>query len=268
MAKRELLILADSSQGKSLGLNGSSFDVVFDTPIKASGEPTLRLLSANVWYTFPNITSSNNLLLVKYGNDPDALTTLPISIPKGLYGLEELNDALQYQLVQDGLASDALGSDAVTIHPNYATGKCILRLSLVNGVVSYLQVDWDQSTISPMLGFTGGVDTLSGVGRTFLWDSNQVANISPISSLQVHCSVCRGSCVNGTSDSDVIAEISLDASPGHTIMFRPFHTPRVLVRSEAFLSGITRMHLSLTDQTGKPVDTNGEYWNISLLLEY
>lgn len=261
----ELLILADSSQGRNLSSDGSSFDVVFDTPIETQGKtPTLRLLSANIWYTFPNVTDDNNVLNVYYGTTPD---NLQITIPKGLYGIDELNTAIEYAIVQNGLASDALGSGSIVFQPDYATGKAVLQLSLANATTNYIQVDWDTSTIGTLLGFTSGQDTHSSNNNdSHLFVGDVVANLSPISSLQVHCSAARGSCVNGASGSDVIADVSLDASPGHQILHRPFHTPRV--RADAFIGGISRMRLTLTDQTGKVVDTQSEYWTVSMLLEW
>ena len=266
MNRSELLILADSSRGRNLSADGSSFDVIFDTPIQTPKAPTLRLLSANIWYTFPNINSENNLLDLNYGTSMSALTNLQVLIPKGLYGVDELNSAIEYAIAQDGLAGDALGADSVTLVPDYATGKAQLRLSVANGVVTILQVDWDTSTIGALLGFTaGGQSTLSS-GVTRQYTGATVANFAPISSLQVHCDACRGSSVNGSSGSDVMAEVSLDAAAGRQILHRPFHTPRV--RSDAFLGGISRIRLTLTDQTGQPVDTQSEYWTVSMLLEW
>ena len=98
MLGQELLILADSSRGSNLSADGSSFDLVFDTPIRVDGSsPTLRLLSANIWYSFPNVAPGNDLLVVNYGSSD----SISVSLPKGLYGLDELNSAIEYAVVQD-----------------------------------------------------------------------------------------------------------------------------------------------------------------------
>ncbi len=93
----ETLILANSKDAKNVSADGSSFDVIFDVPIKTEGVPHLKVLSSTIWYTFPNVkTGVNDELVIKYGNG--LTSTAYLTIPQGLYGITELNSVVQHQI--------------------------------------------------------------------------------------------------------------------------------------------------------------------------
>ena len=66
---KEMLLIVNSKDGRNKSADGSSFDVVFDTPISTGGTPHLKVLSSSIWYTFHNvITASNDTLVIRYGD--------------------------------------------------------------------------------------------------------------------------------------------------------------------------------------------------------
>ena len=264
---KEMLLIVNSKDGRNKSADGSSFDVVFDTPISTGGTPHLKVLSSTIWYTFPNvITASNDTLVIRYGA---ALTyTATLTIPQGLYSIQDLNSAIQHQIESQGL-STALGSKTVlSIGANYATGKATVTITIPTSMPSqHIQIDWVTSTISSLLGFSQNVElnaASSVFEKTFFGDT--VANMAPVASLQIRCSSVRGSVVSGTTGSDVLASVQINARPGYQINYEPSVTPRVPAPS--FMNGISSMRMRLTDQDGTPVNTQYEDWGATLLLEW
>ena len=266
---KETLIIVNSADGKHLSSDGSSFDVEFDVMIKTGGDPHLKVLSSTIWYTFPNIkTGVNDTLIVKHG--AALANTVTLTIPQGLYGIQELNDAIQHEIESTGLAAASnLGSKtAIAVGGNFATGQASVTITIQPAPSSqHIEIDWVNSTISPLLGFTTNtsLNASSGV-LTQTTFSDNIANLAPVSSLQIRCSAARGSVVSGKTGSDVIASVQIDASVGHQIMYAPSVTPRIA--APAFTDGIQRMRMRLTDQDGNDINTQGEYWSATLLLEW
>ena len=89
---------------------------------------------------------------------------------------------------------------------------------------------------------------------------------APCSSLLLHCSLASGSYLNGSSAQDVVASIALDASPGSQVMYMPQVAPRI--PASALISGVSSMRIALTDQDGNPLDTMGEEFQATLLIEW
>lgn len=267
----ETLVIVNSKDGANRSADGSSFDVVFDTPIKtgAATDPHLKVLSSTIWYTFPNIKSGvNDELVIKHG--AGLANTVTLTIPQGLYGISELNAAIQHQIETVGLASASnLGSKtAISIGGNFATGQASVTITIQPSPSSqHIEIDWQNSSLAGLLGFLNNtsLNSASGtVSQTFFSDT--VANLAPVSSLQIRCSAARGSVVSGTTSSDVLAAVQIDASVGHQIIYQPTISPRVT--APAFVDGIQRMRMSLTDQDGVPINTQSEYWTATLLLEW
>ena len=266
---KETLIVVNSADGSNRSADGSSFDVVFDTPIRTGGDPHLKVLSSTIWYTFPNVkVGQNDTLIVKHG--AGLVNTAALTIPQGLYGISELNDAIQHQIEATGLASASnLGSKAaISVGGNFATGQASVTVAIQPAPSSqHVEIDWMHSTLSPLLGFTSNTSLNASTGvLTQTTFSDDIANLAPVSSLQIRCSAARGSVVSGKTGSDVIASVQIDASVGHQIMYSPSVTPRIA--APAFADGIQRMRMRLTDQDGDDINTQGEYWSATLLLEW
>ena len=127
----ETLIIANSKDARNVSADGSEFDVVFDVPIRTDGDPHIKVLSSTIWYTFPNVkTGVNDQLVIKYGNG--LTNTAYLTIPQGLYGITELDAAVQHQIESQGLASQSnLASKSVlVIGANYATGQASLTINI------------------------------------------------------------------------------------------------------------------------------------------
>jgi len=263
----ETLIIANSKGARNVSADGSAFDVIFDVPIKTGGDPHIKVLSSTIWYTFPNVkTGVNDQLIIKHGAGLTLYSVL--TIPQGLYGIEELNAAVQHQIQSQNLARFLAGKTTLTIGADFATGRASISISIDESqATQHVEIDWQNSSIAPLLGFTQNValDAASGIfSATFF--GNAIASLSPVDSLQIHCSAARGSVVAGQTGSDTLASIQVDARPGYQILYQPPVTPRV--SAPAFTNGVRSMRMRLTDQDGAAVNTQQEYWTATLLLEW
>ena len=267
----ETLILANSKDGRNKSADGSAFDVIFDVPIRTGKDTHLKVLSSTIWYTFPNVkTGVNDQLVIKYGNG--LTNTAYLTIPQGLYGITELDAAVQHQIESLGLSSQSnlASKTALVIGANYATGQASVTINIdTSQPTQHVEIDWVNSSLAPLLGFTQNVSLNAASGDfTAAFFGNTIASLSPVDSLQIHCSTARGSVVAGKTDSDVIASIQIDARPGFQIMYNPVQAPRVSAPGFAFTNGVRIMRMRLTDQEGVAVNTQSEYWTATLLLEW
>ena len=261
----ELLILVSSdpsagAQGRSS--DGSSFDLVFDTPIQIDGNPTMKVISANAWYVFPNVKAGvNDKITIRYGASDVGV----ITIPQGLYDIDLLNAAIEREIQQTAIA-DGVGNDSLTFVADNATQKVTLEIrSTIN-----IEIRWgdtSETTMGSLFGFDA-TTSFNAVthGDSHHFESANQAAMSPLNSLQLHCSAASGSIANGKSNSSVIAAIEIDASPGHQILYRPYFAPRVSAQS--LKTRTSQMRFTLTDQAGLPVGTQGEYFAAQVLIEW
>jgi len=265
----ETLIIANSKDARNVSADGAEFDVIFDVPIKTDGDPHIKVLSSTIWYTFPNVkTGVNDQLVIRHGSGLTLYNIL--TIPQGLYGITELNSAIQHQIEILGLSRFLAGKTTLAIGANYATGQASVTITIDETQPSqHVEIDWVNSSIAPLLGFTQNVSLNAASGDfTATFFGNTIASLSPVDSLQIHCSAARGSVVAGQTDSDVIASIQIDARPGFQIMHNPVQAPRVSAPGFAFTNGVRIMRMRLTDQEGVAVNTQSEYWTATLLLEW
>ena len=263
MNEQLLLISSDPSAGATnKSSDGSSFDLQFDTPLELTGNPTMKVISANAWYVFPNVkTGVNDKITIRYGTSDVGV----ITIPQGLYDIDLLNNAIEREIQQTAIA-DGVGNDSLTFVADNATQKVTLEIrSTIN-----IEIRWgdtSETTMGALFGFNAitSYNTVTH-GNSHHFEGANQAQMSPLNSLQLHCSAARGSIANGKSGSSTIAAIEIDASPGHQILYRPFFAPKVSASS--LKSKTSVMRFSLTDQSGNPVNTQGEYYQAQLLLEW
>ena len=278
---QETLIVVNSDPrtgSKNLTSDGSSFYVDFSERLRTEGMPTLKVLSASIWFNFPNIkTAINDTLKINFGNDGSQggstfTNTVMVTVPQGLYGISQFSSTVS-EALHDSQYGTELGLESVVFTPNYATNKAQVTLDMTKLIettsANYLEVDFLNSSVASLIGFTQTKRFTHSYGSTIksdLFEGDTIADMAPIDSLQLKCSAARGSIINGAMSSDTVAAIPILAEPSHQILYSPYQAPRT--PCPAFVQGVNRMRMSLCDQRGDPVNTNGEYWSAALLLEW
>jgi hypothetical protein len=241
--------------------NGDQFSVNLYNPIQVPRNCkycTVQVLSANVWYTTPNIA-------VVYDNDIfvffDGTTTHTIQIDKGLYDLGALYNALQVKV--NNLPAAFLWQDMFIWNGNQATQK--VEITFLKPGIS---IDWNLSTVRTILGFDAS-QTATSVApfSNYTVTGNNIANFNTFTSYFIRGDLVNdGVPVNSTA-TGVLANIFIDTIPGSLINYVP-QNPPIVFANDLIGARRTQIRFSLTDQRNQPVDTNGEYYAFVIQINY
>jgi hypothetical protein len=264
MLKREMTYIfsSDPTNGAfARSANGDQFSVNLYNPIQVPRNCkycTIQVLSANVWYTTPNIA-------VVYDNDIfvffDGTTTHTIQIDKGLYDLGALYNALQVKV--NNLPAAFLWQDMFIWNGNQATQK--VEITFLKPGIS---INWNLSTVRTILGFDAS-QTAASVApfSNYTVTGNNIANFNTFTSYFIRGDLVNdGVPVNSTA-TGVLANIFIDTIPGSLINYVP-QNPPIVFANDLIGARRTQLRFSLTDQRNLPVDTNGEYYAFLLQINY
>lgn len=239
---------------------GNAFSVTLNNPIsipRSAIKCELSTVAATITYTTPNIEARllNNIFTITHsGSGPHTIT-----IPDGLYGLNELAATLSREFVELGFPADLLswGSDNATqrviVTFNYAGTQ--IDFTVPNSVNTILGYD---ALLYPQF-------VPSTAGETAI--APNVANFNTLTRYLIACDlVDEGIPINATGQS-IIASVPITESPGSTINWQPFFPIPVNARG---LIGNPRntVIVRLLDQNGDDVDTLGESWNCQIQIKY
>lgn len=218
-----------SSKNRSSG-TANSFTTLLRDPVDASG---IRLLSLSLPNTFYNITSSNNTLTV---TDTGGIAS--VTITAGFYDLTGL-----YAALKTALDGNATLNGTYTLSQSSVTYKTTISCT-VNFNIS------TSTTLSQMLGYSG--TTTTGASAT----SENIPNIN-IGSVYIATDVALNTYVD-SQIRNVIAKATASETFGSYLSL-PYEDPQYIqFKSPMTLSQIG---LTLTDQDGTLLDTNGVEWS-------
>jgi hypothetical protein len=225
---KQTQIFLDSRQA---GGSSENFTVNFESPLQldSNKQYEIGLVSANIWYSWFNVNSSNNKFRYHNGSN-----WVDVAIPPGAYNVDDIASAIK----------SVVNGDYIIIRPNFNTLKCEIDLK------SPYKIDFTiPNSIRSILGFESQILSQSGKHA----GANRV-NITEVNSILIRCSIVTDSYINGTS-ADCICSFSPDVPPGHLIHINPFQTLYTPINCTYSISQIS---MRVTDETGKEVDLNGE----------
>ena len=231
----EIKKLLTKKPDSTLTLSSTTSD--FTTPlyppiqIKPGETWVLGLVSLETYYSFTNITNSNNAF--KYSID-NGDTWKTITLPVGCYEITAINSEIQRLMLPDA---------GIQILPNAVTLG-----SIVDITNSTYKVDFTvANSIAPVLGFNA-VILDSGYNI-----SDNIVNFLPVNSILVNCSIINNSYLNG-SQFPVKYSFFPNVAPGRKIVKEP-NTITYLPINPVYISNI---RVWLTDQDGNSIDFRGE----------
>lgn len=243
-----ILLILDSS---SLSVSDTGdFNVQYQPPIKLSDsldqeQWELALIKANLWYSWYNISASKGNNTFRYNNGVSWSGT--ITIPDGQYTIGQINSYLHDVMKANGDYTVVSGVDTfdIEIEPNYSTLR--VKLTFTN---SY-QLDLSLSDLYLLLG--GESTTYSTDG-----DLPNVANINDgINNLAIHCNIISGlRTYENAKRSDVIYTFVPDSVPGTNIDVNPVN--KIYLPINVRNNQIENVNMRITDNSGNPIDFNGE----------
>ena len=199
----------------------------------------MALVNLETYYSFPNVTSSNNKFKYSPNNGVNWYT---ITILTGSYELSAINTFIKRTMQANGHWDKTNNEYLVKILADYATLKSVLYIS------KNYKVDFNiANSIRSILGFDAGVYSEG------YHESQRIVNIMSVNSILVNNSCVGGAYVNG-SQQPTIFSFFPNSSPGYKIV----EWPTNLVYLPITLNTITIMETWITDQDGKELDLRGE----------
>ena len=287
--------------------NGSRFQIamqnIANVPSSAV-DVAIEVTSANIWHTSPNISADDwhndkmylvhNPILISDG----VIQTLPLAtdypivltIPKGLYGISELNDTIS-ELIQkitlpninpDTGLPERLTSDSVILTADAATQRVKMQLGPCLRLILETLPAFPNN-IASTLGFTASAVGAVGVpgsqslhsalrigpleytGQKFTAD--RVASLNKINSFLLHGDILRGGITVNGRRANIMTEVQITAKPGKLINFRPFN-PYKLDGSHLKHGVNDLLTFWLTNELNQPIDTFGEDYTFSITISY
>jgi len=200
----------------------------------------IALVNLETWYSFTNVTSSNNLF--KYSVDGGRNWKL-ITIETGSYELEAINDEIQRLMKANGDWDSDSNAYYITVSPNTSTLK-----SIIDVTNAYYKIDFTiPNSLRTILGFDAKI---LSQGHNI---SDYIVNIIDFNSIFVNCDCITGSYVNGIS-SPVIYSFGPKVSPGYRIVENPVN----LIYLPLNRKTLSEISIWITDQTGGSIDFRGE----------
>jgi len=250
---------SDKANGaQNVSSDGSLFNVELYNPISIPKEAiycTLEITAATIWNVSPNISAAigNNKLNFNSGG-----ANAVITIPDGLYGVDELAARIRIEVVKLGLPNDVFvfGADD-------STSKIVYHFHLRRRFIDFTQPD----SFRDVLGFNSRLVPLTPQGAEHIEDGDTTAGFNRINNYLIKSDIIsNGISVNAVSDS-IIAAVLITSKPGSQIVFTPFHPPKANA-NQLIGHSKTNFGFRLTDEQGRAVDTQGQTYSFTIVIKY
>ena len=196
----------------------------------------IGLVDLEVFNSFPNVDSENNLLyVINHRNEEKKIV-----IPVGCYEISQLDEYLKSNL----------GEGIISLSANLPTSQTVL--------FSKYEIDFTRpNTIGPLLGFSSKI--LAANMKHF---SDLPVRITKVTSILVDCNLVNGSFYNGLSG-HILHQFAATTPPGYKIVEVPANVIYLPVNT----SVIDNITIKLTDQDGNLLNLRGETVTIRLHLK-
>jgi len=238
--------------------DGSKFTVNMNSPLKIPESAIscrMAVLSASIWNTSPNISPLFGNNLFRYSTNTTVFKT--ITIPEGLYSLDDLQSYLSSQFLAQGEPANlfVISGDQPTQESiiTYSTALCVLDFTTnsVGSLMGFLPQVYVYPTITSGLLFSQSTAAFNR-NNSYLISTNMISNGIPVNS-------------NGRG---IIASIPIPAGSVNSII--SYEPNQLLYFDAGELIGApkTNFQFSLTNENLQPTPTNGDYWSFTVMIEY
>ena len=263
-----LLLSSDDSQG-AVHKNdlGSSFFVDLETQNieipKDALDCVMYIEDGEYVFSFPNvIVNENDRIFISYNDGVNLQYDMDIQIPAGLYSIHDLDDTLQ--ILQYNYPNFPEATPLVELVGNSATQRVLFRYNY-DGI----RIDLSQSaSIRNLIGFDSGLYPILGPSISNTFDTAQsTANFNNVKFVLFSCTLCdKGFCHNLKYDY-YCGRSLVTVGVGEQQQYLPKHKKKLEANS---LIGNTlpRVHVKMLNDKGELLDTNGENFSISVVIEY
>lgn len=219
--------------------------------------PQIAVHSMSYTNFFVNISAALANNTINFSDDPLDPTKYTITIPDGSYDITTLNTLL----VAEQIAIPAVGVKIFDILPDYTLNKAYILFAVAGWYVHF-------PVASTLLGFTAGEKP---VGMSSLVGEICIAeNYATFDNVELVC-------VSSNLSNDALAGSGLSQSnilyrsvPSAPISFAVKDQPANLlwVNSDVLSGSVSQLEIQLVNQSGVPINTAGQNFNIGLLIRY
>jgi len=228
----------------------SDFTTQFSTPISLNPnrDYEIALLWFTAYNTIFNFDSSNNKF--HYSIDSGIKWT-SIILPEGAYEINSLNNAIKSTMKANGHWDSVNNECYINLSISLATSKSIVTIRNAKYVIDFTQ----PNTIRERLGFNSKILS-SGTNV-----SDNIVQITNISTINIECNICEGSYFNGKLGNILYTFPSYTVPVGYKIIERisfPIYLP-------VSLKTISHIRIRIIDEDGKLINFNNE--EIAMVLE-
>lgn len=214
----------------------------------------IGLVKCLYWITFPNISESfpNNTL--RYSPD-NGVTFKTLTIQKGRYSIEELNDRIHLLMKANGDFTSSPSGDiyGINLFADYSTQKSYVEIS------AGYQLDLTNngaSKLNLLLGFNNTLITINKFSESTADLNNGINN------LKLVCSAVQGSYDNSSAGS-ILALLPIAAESGAQVNYEPINIIWTPVLPFKFLSEI---QFTILDSLNREIDFLGEPTSLMIVL--
>lgn len=253
-------LFLSSSTATSVSPTRDNFNVQLRPPLyfEKNSEPRIAVASASMWNSFPNISAAQGNNIIYYTDTLGTPQKYSITLTDGAYEVPDLNLAVSNGLVANGHASTLISFTAIP-----STGRVTISLDRAG-----YQINFPAGTPYYRLGITLNSSFPSGALSTgaVTYYGQSGANISPLNSVYVSCSLASGQSIVSGASGSVVAQIIPNVGAGSLIAYQPSF-PLYIDCKRLENCSIDNINLQLTSDSGGVVDTGGEDWSITIIVE-
>lgn len=235
--------------------DGARLDISREEPIYFSSSSmvtTVEVSSASIWNTSPNISVArdNNIFVYLIGG----VAQTPIVISDGLYSISTLNSEIGRAIVNAGNPSNTL-----ILSGNLSTGKVVITLD--TGV----QINFTQSTIRDVLGFTTGIKPAVApiITGTSINSENQ-ANFANTLNFIIKSNIFPSSIPVNNKGQNIIASIPITSGVGSITNYSPYQ-PTKSGTNEMRNKSVQNFFVEVCDSAGVRLPQT-EPWSITITM--
>ena len=186
--------------------------------------------------------------------------TFIITIPKGLYDLGGLNQAILRELENEGAQNDP--NPLIVLTADEPTQKVEIRFNYDNVSVDFTQ----PNTPREILGFQSAVyGPYATAPENVL--APDIAQFNQVNYFLLHSDLVNKGIRFNNNYTQTISQVLIDVPPGSQIVSTPFNPAKTNANE---LKGVKRTLLRfwITDEKNNRIDTNGEYWSARIVIKY
>ena len=179
-----LYINNDSNQYKQVNTTANRINLQLQPPIildtKHNQKYQLRVISSNIVYCHPNITTKNNTFRYKYNN-----VWYDKTLPTGIYALKNINDTVaRITNAQNGLQLFAFQA-------NEATSTILIYFAYADTYIDCTSAN----SIMEILGYSSSHGVIGGVSANGFVETTEQAHLNTLQEIIIKCNVwCSNQC--------------------------------------------------------------------------